>query len=135
RSRSSTRQGVGSMSFVMSRKSRRAMRSFNSVMEQSARQDFEVGLEAAHPFVAARTPKAAPPDKNSRRDCITFSSAHLWKPLSSPKSPHVLENTTFVGCRLITFGSLELNHARKPKNALHPAPEYRNRSTNLSPLL
>jgi hypothetical protein len=44
------------------------------MMEQAAEQDFDVDLEsdlnAAQPFVAAKTPIAAPPDKNSRRDFI-----------------------------------------------------------------
>src|SRR6185369_5697124 len=74
RSRSRTRHGVGSMSLVMSRKSRRAIRSFSSVMEQAAEQDFDAGLEsdpkAAQPLVAAKTPIAAPADRNSRRDFI-----------------------------------------------------------------
>jgi hypothetical protein len=51
------------------------------MMEQAAEQDFDVDresdLDAAHPFVAAKTPIAAPADKNSRRDLIRLSPTEI----------------------------------------------------------
>jgi hypothetical protein len=111
------------------------------MMEQAAEQDFgedfEAAPNAAQLFVAAKTPIAAPPDRNSRRDFIRLllprylhrfvpkpsaCSQHSltgWlkkaqgmgrfcgKILSSPDLAQIHENNSFPSCRLITTGSIE----------------------------